>query len=267
MCQHGLNIPYMTNANQTYDVIINEYAPLETIVSEGTEKDFFYVILKGSVTISRNAKIMRTLQEGDVFGAENYYLKRPYTITATAITTARIAAYHSEIIHDIFYTNPLMAEQIFTSTIRQLEQTSGNVENNNPIERTTPIREHVYHDGEIIITEGAEGTELFRLIEAQHGLRVTLQGQEIRTVTRPGSFFGEISSLFHQPNSATVTSIGRSRVQIFEVANFEEDFRHYPDLALALINSLSNRLCKAALHDADQILTTPGSNDESGNRF
>jgi len=234
----------MPTSNQTHDVIIKNYSPLEIIVSEGTAHDFFYVILGGTVEITQNRKIIRTLREGDVFGLENYYRKRPYTTTASAITPARIAAYHSETIRDILYTHPQLAEKIFSSVMCQLEQTTGLAEENIPFEHSTSIREQVYKDGEKIITENSEGREMFRLVEAQHGLRVTFQGREIATITRLGEFFGEMSPILHQPRSATVTSIGRSRVQIFPVENIEEDLRHYPDLAINIISTLSKRLLK-----------------------
>jgi CRP/FNR family cyclic AMP-dependent transcriptional regulator len=257
-------ISYMPTSNQTYDVIIKKYAPNEIIVSEDTAQDFFYVILEGSVQITRNRKIIRILDEDDVFGAENHNPERPYTTTASAITASRIAAYRSENIHNIFYTNPLMAEQIFASAIRQLVQTTDIAEKNIPLEITNPIREQVYRDGEIIITEGTEGCEIFRLIEAQHGLSITLQGREIGTITSPGEFFGEMSTLLHKPHSETVTSIGRTRVQVFTVANLEENLSNYPDLAMAIINSMSNQLREAKHRLADTAITIPGSNNEPG---
>jgi CRP-like cAMP-binding protein len=243
----------MPTANQTHDVIIKNYAPLEIIVSEGAAQDFFYVILDGTVEITQNRKSIRTLREGDVFGLENYYRKRPYTTTASAITPARIAAYHSETIRDILYTYPQLAEKIFSSVMCQLEQTTGLAEGNITFEQATPIREHVYKDGENIITENGEGREMFRLVEAQHGLRVTFQGREISTITRPGEFFGEMSSILDQPRSATVTSIGRSLVQIFTVENIEEVLRQYPDLAITIIGTLSKRLLEADRLLADQL--------------
>ncbi len=248
----------MTSSNQNHDVSIRNYRPLEKIVSEGDAQDFFYVILDGTVEISQNRKIIRTLREGDVFGIENYYRKRPYTTTACVITPARIAAYRSETIRDIIYTHPQLAEQIFTSVMCQLEQTTGRAEEHIPFERATPIREHIYQDGEIIITENSEGSEMFRLMEAQHGLRVTFQGREIGTITRPGEFFGEMSSILHQPRSATVTSIGRSRVQVFMVEDIEDDFRQFPDLAISIINTLSKRLFEADMRLANQITANPG---------
>lgn len=249
----------MTNSNQTHDVIIKNYAPLEIIVSEGDAQDFFYVILDGTVEISQNRKIIRTLREGDVFGIENFYRKRPYTTTACVITPARIAAYRSETIRDIIYTHPQLAEQIFASVMCQLEQTTGRAEEHIPFEHATQIREHIYQDGEIIITENSEGHEIFRLIEAQHGLKVTFQGLEIGTITKPGEFFGEMGPILHQLRSATVTSIGRSRVQIFMVEDIEDDFKQFPDLAISIINTLSKRLFETDMRLADQIPAKTGS--------
>jgi cGMP-dependent protein kinase 2 len=248
----------MSNANQTHDVRIKNYAPLEIVVSEGDAQDFFYVILDGTVEVSQNRKTIRTLREGDVFGIENYYRKRPYTTTACAITPARIAAYRSETIRDIIYTHPQLAEQIFASVMCQLEQTTGRAEENIPFEHATLIREHVYKDGEIIIKENTEGNEMFRLIEAQHGLRVTFKGLEIGTITRPGEFFGEMGPILHQPRSATVTSIGRSRVQIFMIEDIEDDFKQFPDLAISIINTLSKRLFETDMRLAKQIPAKPG---------
>jgi CRP-like cAMP-binding protein len=257
----------MQTSNQTYDVIIKEYAPGETIVSEGTSKECFYVILSGSVEISQNRKKIRTLRDGDVFGAENYYRKQAYNTTATAITPARVAKYRSEIIHDIFYTNPLMAEQIFTSSIRQLEQTTSKAKENAAYEIPCAVREQVYQDSEIIFKENTMGNELFCLREAQHGLQVSIQGRDVRTITRLGEIFGVSSSLLRQPRSATVSSIGRSRIQIFTVENLEEDFKNYPGLAMAIINSLTNRMREKGQCPAEQGHSQSDTGNKPGNAF
>ena len=47
-----LYLPHMTISNQTHDVSIKNYSPLEIIVSEGDAQDFFYVILDGTVNKS-----------------------------------------------------------------------------------------------------------------------------------------------------------------------------------------------------------------------
>jgi len=232
----------MTTPNQTLDAAIKNYAPLETIVSEGSTPGFFYVILEGSVEISQNLKTIRTLRDDDVFGLENYYRKRPYTTTATALTSARIAAYHSETIREILYSHPQLAEKIFTSVMGQLEQTTGIAEENITVELAAPIREHEYKDGEIIISENITNTALFRLIQSKHGLRVTAGGNEIETITKAGELFGPLSPLVQQPCDVTVSSIGRSRIQIIPNENLAESLKQAPDLAITIINALSGGL-------------------------
>lgn len=232
-------------SQQTHDVDIRYYAPLDIIIAEGAPADYFYVVLQGTVEISQNLKPIRTLRDGDVFGLENYYRRRPYTTTASAITNARIAAYRSETIREILFAHPILTEQIFSSVMGQLEQTTTMAEENIPFDLFTPARERVYRDGEVIVAENETGNEIYRLIEAQHGLRVTCKGREIGTITRPGEFFGEMSPILRQPRSATVTAMGRCRVQVFVVNNFAEDLRRYPDLALDIIGTLAMRLREA----------------------
>ena len=247
----------MQTTTQTYDVVIKNYMPMEIIVSEGTHQDFFYVVLDGSVEISQHAKVIRTLSAGDIFGMENYFRKRPYTTTASAIARSRIAAYRSEMIRDILFTHPTLAEQIFTSAMRQLDQTTEQAERNIPLDSPIPIREQVYQDGEVIFAENTMGSLMYRLIESEHGLRVTVQGQEIAMITRPGEFFGEVSTVLNQPRGATVTSLGRSLVQVFSIANIAEDIARYPDLALAIINNLAARLREANKPIAGAFPQTP----------
>lgn len=235
----------MTTSNQTQDAHIKNYVPLETIVSEGATPDFFYVILDGSVEITQNLKTIRTLCDGDVFGLENYFRKHPYSTTATAVTASRIAAYHSETIRDILYTQPQLAEKIFTSVMGQLEQTTGIAEENITIELDAPIRELEYKDGEIILSENIKNTNLYRLIKSEHGLRVTAGGRDIDTITKLGEFFGMASPLVRQPADITVSSIGTSRIQIIPTENLADALKQSPDIAEALIKTLSGRLREA----------------------
>jgi len=251
----------MPNVHTSHDGCITNHAPLEIIVSEGAPYDFFYVILEGTVEISQNMQVIRTLRDGDVFGLENYYRARPYTTTATAITPARIAAYHSETVRDIIFTHPRLTEQIFSSVMGQLEQTTERALEHIAFELPTPFLERIYHDGETIVTENTQGTEIYRLIEAQHGLRVTFQGRDIATITRPGQLFGAMGPILNQPRSATVTSVGRSSVQVISATGIVDEIARNPNLAIEIINCLSECLREANRRLAGTTSAEPNSND------
>jgi hypothetical protein len=105
-------------------VLIRQFKPRDIVVSEDVAADRFFVILQGSVEILKEDTSIRVLHQGDVFGIEQYYLKKPCPITAKTLTAARIAAYHIDLINDIIYENPKLTHRLLTSVVRQLAETS-----------------------------------------------------------------------------------------------------------------------------------------------
>ena len=72
---------------------------------------------------------------------------------------------------------------------------------------TTHLPEIEYAPGDIVIAEGGESSGVWILLSGS--LRVTKNGKEVNTVTRPGALIGEMSILLGVPDSATVEAIGR----------------------------------------------------------
>ena len=52
----------------------------QAIMSEGQQSPSFLVILSGQVVLSKNGKIIRTLDEQDIFGLESLLLKKPCSL-------------------------------------------------------------------------------------------------------------------------------------------------------------------------------------------
>jgi CRP-like cAMP-binding protein len=65
-------------------------------------------------------------------------------------------------------------------------------------------------------------------------------------ITRPGEYFGEMSSLLNQERTATVTSLGRSVVQVFPGGNLEATLCANPQLSKKIIDTLALRLAEAS---------------------
>ncbi len=237
--------------NNFHDVIIHEYKPNETIVSECALNDRFFVILRGEAEIFQNNKSIRILKDGDIFGLENFYLNRTYTTSAVAVTPTRIAIYPTNMIREIIYNRPSLTEKILQSIMTQLEQTTQVAEEHIPLENIVDINEIIYHDGDIIIEEGTTGTDIYQLIETERGLLVTRDGKEVGTITHPGEYFGELSALLKQKRAATVRSLGRSVVKVFPGDNLEVLLNTYPVLAKILIETLAQRLIKADIKITD----------------
>jgi len=235
----------MIPARNIKDVTIREYNPREMIVEEGASFKRFFVILHGNVEILQNRKSIRVLKDGDVFGLENYFLKRNYTTSAVTITKSRIAAYHADMVREIIFDRPQLTEQILSSLMLQLEQTTQVAEENIPLENVVDINEKIFQDGEIIIHEGSEDDCIFRLVKSQYGLKVTKGDVEIGIINKPGEYFGEMSAILKEKRTATVSSIGRSVVQVFSGDNLNEILELYPHLSKVIIDTLAKRLSEA----------------------
>ena len=97
----------------------------------------------------------------------------------------------------------------------------------------------------MIIEEGTIGTDIYRLVSSEEGLRVTKQGREIARISNPGEFFGEMASILRERRTATITSIGKSIVQVYSGEKIEELLEEHPDMAKKMIVILANRLKEA----------------------
>ncbi len=230
-------------------VSVKEYRPGEVIVREGDTNEFFYAILQGEVQIYQMDKPIRILSDRDVFGLENYYRGIPYSTTAKAMRPSRVAAYESDAIEDIAFSKPGLVSMVLRSAYLQLEQTTSVAESNIPYSETINLDVREFADGETVIEEGTNGTEIFKLYQTEQGLEVLRKGVRIATITKPGEYFGEMSFILNEPRSATIRSLGRSVVEVLPVheGGLEKIISENPEVAHKIISSLAQRLKQANL--------------------
>jgi len=228
-------------------VAVKEYQPGEYIVREGESNEYFYVILQGEVQIFQLDKPIRILTDRDVFGLENYYRGIPYSTTAKAMKTSRVATYQSDLIEEIAYSKPSLITMIMQSAYLQLEQTTSIAEANIPYSETINLDLREYADGEVIIEEGTFGTEIYKLYQTEGGLEVMKKGVPIAVITKPGEYFGEMSFILNEPRSATIRSLGRSVIEVIPVqeGGVERLIHENPEVGDKIISSLAQRLKQA----------------------
>jgi CRP-like cAMP-binding protein len=230
-------------------VEVREYRPGEVIVREGAPNSYFYAILQGEVQIYQMDKPIRILSDRDVFGLENYYRGIPYSTTAKATRTSRIAIYESDQIDEIAYAKPALASMVMKSAFLQLEQTTSIAEANISYGETINLDLTEYEDGQVIIEEGTSGTEVFKLFQTEGGLEVLKKGVRIGIINNPGEYFGEMSFILNEPRSATIRSIGKSVVEVIPVqeGGLERLINENPEIANKIITTLAERLKKVNL--------------------
>lgn len=223
---------------------IKELASGEVVLAEGQRNECFFVVLSGSIDISQNGRSIRTLAEGDVFGLEARFFDRPSSVQARAAEKSRVAVYEHGLLTDIIYGRPQMAERIVASLLQQLEQTTQVARERLGRINAISVNMRFLEDGEVIIREGEAGSEIYKLVSTERGLRVTLGGQELGIITQPEFIFGEMGGILGVGRSATVTSLGRSVVQVYPREHLQEFIEENPAFARQLIEHLAARLAK-----------------------
>ena len=102
---------------------------------------------------------------------------------------------------------------------------------------------HQYNDGDTIIRQGEEGNCLFVIQEGKVEVFREGNGSEIKIAELgPSEFFGEMGLFEKDVRSATVRSMGNSRVLTIDKKNFYKTIQKDPSLAYRLLERMSKRL-------------------------
>ena len=89
-----------------------------------------------------------------------------------------------------------------------------------------------YKPGEVVITEGEKGEELYIVLSGQ--LKVTRNGADVATLPQ-GAHVGEMALVRSQPRSATVVAEGISELMVIRRQEFFEILRKEHQLAVKLL--------------------------------
>ena len=233
--------------NRLQALQIRNYSYGEEIVREGDNPPCFFVVLSGQVRLSRRGKVILHLADQDIFALEHLMLKRPCFYTATAMIESRIAAYGPEALDHLIRNSPRMTQNIMASVSRQLARLSQGATQTIDSFSLEDVEVKFFSDGEVIIEEGTVGKELYRLVSTQSGLRVSIKNKEISFINTPGEFFGEMAGILNLPRQATITSIGESVVEKYNLENIEVIIKEHPEIAHQMMRTLISRLVEMNL--------------------
>lgn len=101
------------------------FAPGERIVTEGELGDQLYLIMSGSVAVTRGGEQVNTLSPGDAFGEISVLDAGPRTATVTAIVETEVLEVTSEEFYEILYEQAEIAEGVIRMLVKRLREAQG----------------------------------------------------------------------------------------------------------------------------------------------
>ncbi len=106
-----------------------------------------------------------------------------------------------------------------------------------------PLPSTYYQDGDIIFEKGDPGDKMYYIESGK--MEIVQLGElekEVLAVYQKGDFFGEMALFADKPRSMTAIARGFTQVQVMTKETLPDYIQKKPEIALALIKTLSNRI-------------------------
>lgn len=239
-------------------VQVKEFAPKQTIVSQGDPGRDFYVLVKGKCVVTIKAqdgseKELRQLSDGQFFGEVSFFMDVPRTATVKALAPCEVLEFQSSVLRPLMASSPkikdilnrFFRERMLDSVMATSEVFSGMtaLERQKLINLFEPVEAP---KGTLLIKEGTESPGLF-IIAAGDVVAYSKIGAG-RTVSYPtmhaGDLFGEISFVMRRPPTATCQAA--TDVKLFKLPPNQLGFmlRMFPGVLSLLKKKSAERMAR-----------------------
>jgi CRP-like cAMP-binding protein len=105
------------------------------------------------------------------------------------------------------------------------------------------VSERWVEAGSFLAREGERGSELFVLVDGTlESVKQLPGGERILHVAQRGDAIGEFAVLANIPRSASIRALTDATVIVLPAETFQNWLRHYPDLALRVIQQLVRKI-------------------------
>jgi cAMP-dependent protein kinase regulator len=202
----------------------------ESIVKEGEPGDSMFVVVQGMVNVAHGDRVVATMTDGAFFGEMALMTDSPRLASVSAAKDGLLFEIHRERLAEIFQKHPgvydvvdafykdrLLANVLRASPVfRPLDDAEKRAVSERFSRRSVPPRT-------LLLEQGKPGSGVGLLLRGQcEAFHTGGKGEEIPLpALREGDLFGEISSLFDGPCTASVRTT--SACEVLELPR--EDFR------------------------------------------
>lgn len=199
----------------------------QTIITQGDEGDFFYIVESGIVEFYRDGEQVSSSTAGSSFGELALMYNAPRAATVVAATDCVLWAldrvtFKKILLHKTACKRSMYEE--FLKSVPILKVLS-------PYELSKlsdALHSKTFESGQVVIKEGDVGDE-FYLVESGTAT-ISKQTQGVVNQISKGDYFGEVALLNDLPRQATVTATSKLKVATLGRSGFQRLLGHAVDI-------------------------------------
>jgi CRP-like cAMP-binding protein len=186
------------------------YAPGQRIVKQGDAGDAFYILERGTVSVTQSSLTGGTteitrLDAISAFGELALISKQPRAANVTAVDSVSCLKMDVAVFNSVLGTlDQVQREDAGLQILKKVELLSG-LSDKQLVTIARFLRSETYSEGVEIITQGEYGDDFFMIASGEVSVRVN--NVEVAKLGA-GSYFGEMSLMNKERRNATVVALG-----------------------------------------------------------
>ena len=224
------------------------------------ERDKMYLLLKGEVRLLTGERKIGTVRVGQIFGEMAAIGHTPRSATAVAKTACRVIALDDRQFKKALRKKPGFALMLMSMMVARLRATLTHLRTNNALSNEAVIEESAVFNrkllgdmvrgladdppvsfmrNQVILKEGQVGKRMYAVLEGRIAVNI---GGSVVVRIGPGGVLGELALIDQQTRVATAVAEDIATLQPISREAFIELVKLDPDLGVALLTALAERL-------------------------
>ena len=189
-----------------------------TIIKQGDQGDYFYVVEKGTVDFYVNDNKVNSSGPGSSFGELALMYNSPRAANVVATSDCLLWALDRLTFRKILLGSSFKKRLMYDDLLKSMPVLKS-LTTYDRAKLADALDTKIYQPGETIIREGDQG-ENFYLIE-YGAVDVSKKGQGVINKLKDHDYFGEVALLNDLPRQATVTATKRTKVATLGKSGFQ----------------------------------------------
>jgi cAMP-dependent protein kinase regulator len=198
-------------ADKEREILLDAFEPKEyqagdTIIKQGEDGDFFYVLESGVCEVYKDDNLVQTCTESMSFGELALMYNAPRAATVMVKQNAKVWQLDRQTFKHVVTEHAVERRDMHTGFLKSIEILKSLTDSERE-KVADSLKVQVFKPEEVIIKQGDAGNH-FYIIEEGEAKCVKVFNNENKELTTlsPGSYFGEISLLTQRPRQATVVA-------------------------------------------------------------